>query len=92
MMHAHTWRDRAACLGLDADRVADRIAADGRATGDAELSTWRDRDVMAMHTPEPRELKTIDGFDSIDFCRECQLEWGDDGCPTATTIKEALER
>ena len=48
------------------------------------------RAVTLMHTPELRELRTIDGFDSIGFCRACGLEWGDDGCPTVTTIEEVL--
>ena len=48
------------------------------------------RGVTAMHRPEPQEVTTVDGFDRIMFCRECGLEWGDDGCPTAVTIGEAL--
>ncbi len=48
------------------------------------------RGVTLMHTPEPQELKTIDGFDRIVFCRECGLEWGDSGCPTVAAIEEAL--
>ena len=48
------------------------------------------RGVMAMHRPEPQEVNTADGFDWLVFCRECGLEWGDAGCPTVTTIREAL--
>ena len=48
------------------------------------------RGAMAMHEPEPEEVQTADGFDWIVFCRECRLEWGDDGCPTVTTIQEVL--
>ena len=45
---------------------------------------------MVMHEPEPEEVQTADGFDWIVFCRECRLEWGDDGCPTVAAIKEEL--
>ena len=48
------------------------------------------RGVVEMHRPEPQEVTTVDGFDWIVFCCECGLEWGDDGCPTVTTIREAL--
>ena len=46
--------------------------------------------VLAMHGPESLEVSTVDGFDSIGFCRACGLEWGDDGCPTVAAIREAL--
>ena len=48
------------------------------------------RGVTEMHRPEPQEVNTVDGPDWIMFCRECGLEWGDDGCPTAVTAEEAL--
>ena len=48
------------------------------------------RGAMETHRPEPQEVTTVDGFDRIMFCRECGLEWGDDGCPTVEAIKEEL--
>ena len=48
------------------------------------------RGVMEMHRPEPQEVNTVDDPVWIMFCRECGLEWGDDGCPTVTEIKEEL--
>ena len=48
------------------------------------------RAVLELHRPETQEINTVDGPVWIVFCRECGLEWGDDGCPTVTTIREAL--
>ena len=44
------------------------------------------RDVMEMHRPRPN---TVSALYPHPLC-ECGLEWGDDGCPTAVTIREAL--
>ena len=44
------------------------------------------RAVMAMHRPRPN---TVSALSPYPLC-ECGLEWGDDGCPTVTTIREAL--
>ena len=44
------------------------------------------RGVMEMHRPRPN---TVSALSPYPLC-ECGLEWGDDGCPTVTTIREAL--
>ena len=44
------------------------------------------RGVTAMHGPRPN---TVSALSPYPLC-ECGLEWGDDGCPTVTTIREAL--
>ena len=44
------------------------------------------RGVMEMHRPRPN---TVSALYHYPLC-ECGLEWGDDGCPTVTTIREAL--
>ena len=44
------------------------------------------RGVTAMHRPRPN---TVSALSPYPLC-ECGLEWGDDGCPTVTTIKEEL--
>ena len=44
------------------------------------------RGVMAMHRPRPN---TVSALSPYPLC-ECGLEWGDDGCPTVTTIQEEL--
>ena len=45
------------------------------------------RAVMSIHRPEPREIAP---GEEMYFCADCGLEWDDDGCPTVTTIQEAL--
>ena len=44
------------------------------------------RGVMAMHRPRPN---TVSALSPYPLC-ECGSEWGDDGCPTVTAIKEEL--
>ena len=44
------------------------------------------RGVLEMHRPRPN---TVSALSPYPLC-ECGLEWGDDGCPTAVTIREAL--
>ena len=44
------------------------------------------RDVTVMHRPRPN---TVSALYPYPLC-ECGLEWGDDGCPTVTTIQGAL--
>ena len=44
------------------------------------------RGVTAMHRPRPN---TVSALSPYPLC-ECGLEWGDDGCPTVTTIRDAL--
>ena len=44
------------------------------------------RAVLEMHRPRPN---TVSALFPHPLC-ECGLEWGDDGCPTVTTIQEAL--
>ena len=44
------------------------------------------RGVLEMHRPRPN---TVSALYPHPLC-ECGLEWGDDGCPTAVTIREAL--
>ena len=44
------------------------------------------RAVLNLHAPQPN---TVSALSPHPLC-ECGLEWGDDGCPTVTTIQEAL--
>ena len=44
------------------------------------------RGALAMHRPRPN---TVSALSPYPLC-ECGLEWGDDGCPTVTAIKEEL--
>ena len=44
------------------------------------------RAVLERHRPRPN---TVSALSPYPLC-ECGLEWGDDGCPTVTTIREAL--
>ena len=44
------------------------------------------RCVLEMHRPRPN---TVSALSPYPLC-ECGLEWGDDGCPTVTTIRDEL--
>ena len=44
------------------------------------------RAVLERHRPQPH---TVSALFPYPLC-ECGLEWGDDGCPTVTEIKEEL--
>ena len=44
------------------------------------------RAVLERHRPRPN---TVSALFPYPLC-ECMLEWGDDGCPTVTEIKEEL--